>query len=237
MSKSFHEILESPKIWKFYHRHIVVLSVDNATQTYKIVIIERCRDITKLGSQNLFLYESMTSEWRTLCKVPDVRLSTYSSIFLKGIFYTLFVDLSSIPSWPILNTIVLYLCDLVIGTWRKIDVNFPPLLYNVEENLQLVVSSGQLYMVKFTIQMVMFKRTWMMMLSIWKIVLETKEVVKVGEIQNFFKFSTLMFHVSKDSAVPVAVVCADSIIILFKDGCIMKFDLLEKHWQKLLSHI
>lgn len=47
-------------------------------------------------------------------------------------------------------------------------------------------------MVKFTLC-----KTWMVTLSIWKIVLETKEWMKVVKILNFFKFFTLMFYVSR----------------------------------------
>lgn len=165
-SKSFHEI---PRLPGIYNHDIVVMSVDNATQTYKILSMQMYRDTNKLQRQNLFLYESMTSTWMKLCGVPSIGLSACSSIFMKGILYTLFVDSSGVPLGHEFCTVVLYSYDLVTGAWRKIDVDFPPLSTATEENLQLVVSLGSLHMVRIT----RFRKR-MAKLSIWKIVLEMK---------------------------------------------------------------
>jgi len=194
MSKSFHEIPRLFESWEHdIHNMIIVMSTDNATQTYKIVTMEMDKDTTKPRSQYFYLYESMTLAWRTLCKVLDARFLAYSCIFMKGIFYTVFVDSLGIHPRPMFYTIVLYSCDLVTGAWCKMDVNFSPLSI-IDEHIQLVVCLGRLYMVKFTI----FK-TRMVTLSIWKIALETKEVVKVEEIPNFLKLSKARFFVNKVS--------------------------------------
>lgn len=114
MGKNVHHMIPEPKFHVSYDRDIVVMAADIATQSFQIISMEgtdtRTDSNTRLGREdNVYLYDSIITQWRELCKVPQ-KHRAYSSIFLKGIFYTLFLTL---PCYP--GCSKLYSCDLKLA--------------------------------------------------------------------------------------------------------------------------
>ena len=95
--KTFHRISE-PELHCKYNYDIVVMSVDPATQNYKIITMEAKIDATS-RREHVYLYDSTTTKWRNLCKAP-AQYRACSSTFLKDVFYTSFLDLSIVPWCP-----------------------------------------------------------------------------------------------------------------------------------------
>ena len=70
--KSLQEIPEFPLIKKNYsfEHDIVVMSVQSATSSYKIIVMDSYARVHP-RSEQVHLYDSTTSVWRTLCELPS----------------------------------------------------------------------------------------------------------------------------------------------------------------------
>lgn len=98
-----------------YYHDIVVMSVDAVTQSYKTVTMEGSNEVSS-RREKLYLYDSTATKWRMICQVPT-GFRAWRCVFLKGVSYTLFVDLSMAPYCS-----KLYTCDLETGAQSYIDV-------------------------------------------------------------------------------------------------------------------
>ncbi|KAG0626744.1 hypothetical protein M758_2G148400 [Ceratodon purpureus] len=252
VSKSFHHI-PAPEYQFSYHRDIVVMSVDNATQSYRIIVMEAYGSTTS-RQEEVHLYDSTTNKWRKLCEaLPGEDYFAYSSIFLDGVPYTLFVDTSIIPWSP-----KLYSYDLVTGKWRYIDVELPQILHAQDKSL-LVVALGRLFFVEYTglpmypfIDMTMWEdfidlETWstrmkkrhQIKVRVSEIVLGKElEVIKVAEMPKFSKYPREMLqkHRSGPTVMGDAVValgCGNSVVILSLLGRSVGWDLVKSCWYEL----
>jgi len=225
VSRSYHEITQ-PKLYFPHERDIVLMSVDNETKTYKILIMQW--NYSSPYGEHPYLYDSTTSAWKQLSEAPRDGYYVYSSAFMNGILYTLFVVVTAYNlDWLRLE---FYSCDLATGAWQKVDLNLPTPWYP-EHNFLLVVSMNRLFMVEYTrIQ------TWgLKEIVIWEVVLARKEVVKVAEMKKFSKCSSTMPQRPGRimGEVAVAVGCAESIVISCEMGQRLKYDLSKECWHNL----
>lgn len=240
VSKDIHRIPE-PKHRVAYARDLVVMSVDSATQSYRIVIMQS--DYRRPAHRGgVYLYDSTTLKWRTLCKVPGDGYCAHSSIFLKGALVTLFFDVCTIPWCP-----KLYACDLEGGDWSFIDVDLPRLCHP-QDRLQLVVSLDRLFLVQFTggpsSDMTIWEE-WSYMkhrkrklchATISEILFREREVKNVAEMPEYLE--DVHPRVGDKCRSPalmgspvVAFGCGDSIVVSsLVAGCCLGFDLLKKCW-------
>ena len=193
VSKDFHQITE-PKPHRFDRNDIVVMSVDSATKSYRIIIMESYTSRSR--REQAYLYNSVTMQWRTLCEVPDINYRAYSSIFMDGNFFTLFLEWPHVPLE--LWCPKLYSCDTGTGAWSYIDVEMPRQFCRTD-SLQLVVCLGRLFLVEYSglpstflpSRRIMFtekkgKIKFPFKVSIWEILLAKKEMVKVAEVSRGF---------------------------------------------------
>ena len=120
------------------------MSVDNTTQTYRIIIMESYASRSSPRQEDVCLCDSTTMHWRKLCKIPEDDYFVYSSIFLKDVFYILLMDSSSGTWIP-----KLYSCDHETAAWSFIDVELPQPSHPQDKSL-LVVTSGRLFFVEYT---------------------------------------------------------------------------------------
>ena len=120
MTKKFHHVIPEPNI---LFTDMVVMSADNATGSYRIVAIHG--GINSSGRGRVYLYDSdsNTLGWRKICEGPGVgfskSLQTGSCILLKGMLYTLLMNISMAPWRPQLNS-----CDLETG--ECVEIRFIP---------------------------------------------------------------------------------------------------------------
>ncbi|KAG0627398.1 hypothetical protein M758_2G197900 [Ceratodon purpureus] len=232
VSKDIHQIPE-PKFHILYNRDIFLMLVDNATQSYRIVTIQ-LYDSHYSRRDQVHLYDSKTLQWRKLCKIPGDSYLAHSSIFLRGVLFTLFFDLSITPWRP-----KLFSCDLDTGVWCYIDVQLPQPSHP-QDKLQLVVSLDRLFCVEFSglrrcrsshmtdwealidLEPEQAKRP--VTVVIWEILLDDREVRKVAEMPKH-SLQTL----KGDPVVPLG--CGDSIVVSsLVAGCCVAFDLLKRCW-------
>ncbi|KAG0630327.1 hypothetical protein M758_1G170600 [Ceratodon purpureus] len=236
-SKSFHTIPKPVFQINYNRESIVVMTVDNVTQRYRIVMLEERDNITR--PVDIYLYDSTTVKWRKLCGFPEFGYCAYSGTFLNGVFYVLFMNFVSVPWYP-----TLYSCNLENGAWSHIDVDLPRPSHPQDKS-QLVVALGRLFIVEYTGIPRDYSTAWelnrkpkkhVIKVGISEILLAEKEVNiwRMAELRKYSKYPRkvvdeprLMDHP------PVAVGCGGLIVISSKFGPCVAWDLLKNRWLDL----
>ena len=244
VTKSFYLITE-PDVRFSYEDDIVVMAEDRATGSFKIITVEaRTSDMSR--REGVFVYASTTKEWRWLCEVPGVNHAhrAISSIFVKGLFFILFYDMTMVPWCP-----ELYSCDLETGAWSYIDVKLPRPSHS-QETLQLVTSLGRLFLVEYTglpnrlmdlyqtpsVGQYFINKKFQIQVTIWEILITEKKVIKMAKMPKFSKYPTRMLRASLEGRYvnPLAVVgCEEYVVILTQLGRHVGWNLLRNCWDEL----
>ena len=236
VTKEFHHVVPEPGIRFKYDRDSVVLSVDKATQKYRIVVVE-AEDISdRTKEEGVYVYDSA---WVRICGLPkdDCKIIfAPSSVFFKGIFYTLYTDDDLYTTtWRHR----LFSCDLETGEWSSYSMRLP-LPDHKQDKAQLVVCLDRLFFVEYTglpVDRGWIGRRWVarkhvIKLAIWEILLDEEEVKKVAEMSEFSKYPRNMLEEVNGTDL-VAVGCGDSIVISSVLGRHVGWDLSRSCWYEL----
>lgn len=243
VSGSFHHI-PAPDYRFSYRRDIAAMTVDRASQQYRIVLMEAYNATSTARQEHVYMYDSEVKVWSKL-PVPGPHLFAYSNVFLNGILYTLFVDTLVIP-WSV------KLWEFTGERWRCLDVELPQVLHAQDKSL-LVVSLRRLFFVEFTglpmfpfIDMTMWEdfidlETWttrmkkrhQVRVSISEI--KGAELMKVAEITKFARYSREMLQKHPDllGDAVVALGCGESIVVLSLLGRCAGWDLRRGCWYEM----
>jgi hypothetical protein len=244
VTKEFHHVVPAPDIRFKYDGDIVVLSVDKATQKYRIVVVEAVDIFDPLKEEGVYVYDSA---WVRICGLPkdpddypdDKTMFACSSVFFKGIFYTWFVDLYTAPWCHRLCS-----CDLETGEWSSYSMRLPQ-PDHPQDKAQLVVCLDRLFFVEYTglpvargskcerwVATRWVRRKHVIKLAIWEILLDEEEVKKVAEMSKFSKYPRNMLEKVNGTDF-VAVGCGDSIVISSVLGRHVGWDLSRSCWYEL----